>query len=145
MPICSPSAVSSTSWIGLEWSVVLARLRYSTNAAIPPLKQNSCSPPLRSSLKRITSPGLRNASSRSLCTSRSWWNSRIEKISGSGLNVTTVPFFAEFPTLLRGATGTPCRYSCSKTPPSRRISSRSHSDKKFTTETPTPCRPPETL
>ena len=42
-------------------------------------------------------------------------------------------------------TGTLSRYSCSWTLPSRRIVSFNHSDRALTTETPTPCSPPETL
>ena len=41
--------------------------------------------------------------------------------------------------------GLPRSYSCAQTPPSRAVSTRSHEDSALTTETPTPCRPPDTL
>ena len=41
--------------------------------------------------------------------------------------------------------GAPREYSCDQTWPSRRISTCSRSESALTTETPTPCRPPETL
>ena len=44
-----------------------------------------------------------------------------------------------------GACGAPREYSCVNTWPSRRISTSRRSDSALTTETPTPCRPPETL
>ncbi len=49
------------------------------------------------------------------------------------------------PFSISGATASPCsnRIQCSM--PSRQMVSSSHSDSAFTTETPTPCRPPETL
>jgi hypothetical protein len=73
------------------------------------------------------------------------WKSRTEKISVSGLNETLVPVRSVVPTGPIGACGAPLRYSCCQTLPSRRISSFSHSLTAFTADTPTPCRPAETL
>ena len=69
-------------------------------------------------------------------------------MSASGRNVTVVPVapspgsFAPFCSSFWGA---PREYSCDQSYPSRRISTSSRSDSALTTETPTPCRPPETL
>ncbi len=93
----------------------------------------------------IATPGIRNESSRRRCESCSKWNSVTEKISGSGQNVIFVPVFFDVPVEAIGATGTPRAYACCQTLPSRRISASSRSERAFTTETPTPWSPPETL
>jgi len=73
-------------------------------------------------------------------------NSVLVKISGDGRNVISVPVRSPAsPVTFSGSTGSPRRNSISCTLPSRQMRSLSHSDSAFTTETPTPCRPPETL
>ena len=72
-------------------------------------------------------------------------NSRVSvKISGSGQNVTIVPVlvvgfpFRSLPTAL------PRSNSIVQVNPSRATSTVSRRESALTTETPTPCRPPET-
>ena len=67
------------------------------------------------------------------------------KISGSGTKRTLVPVFLLLPIAWIGASGLPRRKVWNQTWPSRLISSSSSAESAFTTETPTPCRPPETL
>ena len=49
------------------------------------------------------------------------------------------------PRTISGLTASPCANFIQCSWPSRQIVSSSHSDSALTTETPTPCRPPETL
>ena len=93
----------------------------------------------------IRSPALRNDSSRSLPERISKENSVSVKISVSGRNVTLVPAFRDLPVAWRGDTVSPREKRIRWTDPSRRTSATSSSDRAFTTETPTPCNPPETL
>ena len=90
-------------------------------------------------------PSFRYASSRSRPSRISNLNVGSSKISRSGLNVIVVPVFAAFPTFFSVSAVFPrakaIRHAC----PSRRTSARSHSDSAFTTDTPTPCSPPDTL
>src|SRR3954470_103432 len=58
---------------------------------------------------------------------------------------TSVPRRSLRPVTLSGSTATPSRNSIWFTCPSRQIVRRSHSESAFTTDTPTPCRPPDTL
>ena len=73
------------------------------------------------------------------------------KVSGDGVNVTSVPRFSlpssvgAGPTIFRGATASPPANSTRCSSPSRQTRSTSRVDNALTTETPTPCRPPETL
>ena len=73
------------------------------------------------------------------------------KVSGEGQNVTSVPRFSlpstigAGPTTLSGATASPLANSITCSSPSRQTRKTSRVDKALTTETPTPCRPPETL
>jgi hypothetical protein len=90
-------------------------------------------------------PAFRNESSRRRCESVSKLNSIDGKISVSGRKVTRVPVRSVVPIGAIGAWGTPRRYVWRQPRPSRRISSSSHSESAFTTETPTPWSPPETL
>ena len=53
--------------------------------------------------------------------------------------------FPDTPIVCMSVVGSPRANSCRYTFPSRRTSATSHSESAFTTETPTPCRPPETL
>ena len=68
-----------------------------------------------------------------------------EKISFDGKNVILVPFFFVFPSFLRGLTEFPSLNSLSYSFPSLYFLRSSFSDNALTTETPTPCNPPETL
>src|ERR1051325_7121220 len=90
-------------------------------------------------------PLLRNAFSRKRSDSLSKLNDVSVKICESGLNVTFVPRLRVLPVCFSGATGIPRAYSCSHVLPSRQISRCRLSERKLTHETPTPCRPPETL
>jgi len=67
------------------------------------------------------------------------------KIWSLGLKRIVVPRPSLGPTTASGATGSPRRYSWWCSLPSRRMVSDSVSDSALTTDTPTPCRPPETL
>ena len=62
-----------------------------------------------------------------------------------GVNVTFVPDFSLFPTFSSFVLGSPSEYSCLYFAPSLSISKTNLLLRAFTTETPTPCRPPETL
>jgi hypothetical protein len=53
--------------------------------------------------------------------------------------------FLETPIVSMSPVGSPRANSCLYTLPSRRTSATSHSERAFTTETPTPWRPPDTL
>ena len=66
-------------------------------------------------------------------------------VPAEGRKWIVVPVSSVSPTAASGATGTLSRYSWVQSLPSRRTESLSHSDSALTTETPTPCRPPETL
>jgi hypothetical protein len=72
-------------------------------------------------------------------------NSVASKISASGRKVMMVPVAVVGSPLVSSVCGTPRAYSWSQVKPSRRTSISSFSDSALTTETPTPCRPPETL
>jgi len=61
------------------------------------------------------------------------------------MNRMVVPRCALGPTTASGDTGTPSRYSCWYSLPSRWIVRCSVSERALTTDTPTPWRPPETL
>ncbi len=95
----------------------------------------------------MRSPRVRKAVSRSRCCSVSAESSSSSKISASGKNEIVVPVspFSTSPTTARSALGTPRVNSCRYSLPPRRTSATSHSERAFTTETPTPCNPPETL
>ena len=68
-----------------------------------------------------------------------------ENISLDGKKVILVPVFFDFPVIFNGAFASPFLNSMKYFLPSLLISKFSFSDKAFTTETPTPCKPPETL
>ena len=65
------------------------------------------------------------------------------KISGSGQNRTVVPCFVLALPLTSFVVARPCAYSWCHAKPSRRMSAVIFADSAFTTETPTPCSPPE--
>ena len=94
----------------------------------------------------IQTPFVRYADSRSRWVIVSNEYSMVSNISGSARNSVRVPRRSPWgPIFLTGPSGLPRWYSCAQTEPSRAVSTRSHSDSAFTTLTPTPCRPPETL
>ena len=68
-----------------------------------------------------------------------------ENISLDGKNVIFVPCDFDFPTNFKGFFASPLANSIKYFFPSRFISNSNFSDKALTTETPTPCNPPETL
>ncbi len=94
----------------------------------------------------MVTPELRNASSRSRCSSVAKSNSVMVKVCFEGRNVTSVPRLSPAsPVTASGATASPSRNSMACSLPSRQIVSLSQVDSALTTETPTPCRPPDTL
>src|SRR5215469_17273285 len=101
---------------------------------------------VRSSVRVITSPLLRKASSRRRWASVSKLYSVAVKIVLSGRKCTLVPVFTlAAPAFFSLLVGSPFEYVCSQVNPSRQISSSSSSLSAFTHDTPTPCRPPDTL
>ena len=66
-----------------------------------------------------------------------------ENISLDGKKVIFVPFFFVFPTCFNGLTEFPSLNFISYSFPSLKICKSNFSDKAFTTDTPTPWRPPE--
>ena len=88
---------------------------------------------------------MRNAISRSRVSSTSKSTSVVSKMSASGLNVTVVPRSVVASPRVSSVVGSPRAKLCVQTKPSWRTSTVSHSERALTTETPTPCRPPETL
>ena len=88
----------------------------------------------------------RNESSLILFDRISYSNSVTSlNISLSGVKVTRVPLLSELPISFTGAFGFPLLYDCSYSFPSLKTLATSNSDNAFTQETPTPCKPPETL
>ena len=72
-------------------------------------------------------------------------NSVEEKIFFEGKKVICVPVSFDFPIIFNGAFASPSLNSIKYFFSSLEISSFNFSDNAFTTETPTPCKPPETL
>ena len=68
----------------------------------------------------------------------------VSKISVSGQNVIVVPVSWAAAPRTSGPIGSPRSYAWVQTYPSLRTSTSSIIDRAFTTDTPTPCRPPET-
>ena len=68
-----------------------------------------------------------------------------EKICLDGKKVILVPVSLDFPNTFKGDFASPFLNSIKYFLPSLLISSCNFSDKAFTTETPTPCKPPDTL
>ncbi len=133
-----------TSWC----TVSLLAFTYAMKSRMPPSYMKSArSPSARSSMSSMRSPRFRNAISRSRWLSVSKLKSVSSKMSPSGKNVIVVPVSAPvrrspFSSCVFGSPRSKC---WRQTWPSRRTSSSSDSDSAFTTEMPTPCRPPETL
>ena len=68
------------------------------------------------------------------------------KVSVDGRKVISVPVASPASPVWRsGASATPWVKLISKIPPLRRIFSFSQTDSALTTDTPTPCKPPDTL
>jgi hypothetical protein len=90
-------------------------------------------------------PRFRNDSSRRRCESVSKLKVVVSKICGSGLKVTFVPRLSGLARDLQGDQLRRAGEADLVTFPSLRISAESVSESAFTTDTPTPCRPPDTL
>ena len=97
------------------------------------------------SIKLIDIPLFRKASSLILLASIEELNFIEEKISFDGKKVILVPLFLVFPDLFNGFNEFPSLKLISYSTPSLKIFNSNFSDSAFTTETPTPCKPPETL
>jgi hypothetical protein len=69
------------------------------------------------------------------------------KVSSDGVKVTSVPvlFLSHVPTAFSGASGTPCLKRMNHSCPLRQTRRSRIFESALTTETPTPCSPPETL
>ena len=72
-------------------------------------------------------------------------HSTSSKISWSGMKMIVVPVSFVGPAALRSVVGSPRAKSWRQIFPSRLTSTVSHSDSAFTTDTPTPWSPPDTL
>ena len=88
---------------------------------------------------------MRNAISRRRCASVSAENSSSSKISASGKNEIVVPVLLRVADDLHVALRHAARELLAVDLAVAPTSATSHSDSALTTETPTPCRPPETL
>ena len=94
----------------------------------------------------IFTPEFKKASSRRRFSSISNEYSKLEKVSVDARNLTSVPLSsAASPKTLRCSTVSPCSNRAKCSLPSRHTRSSNHTDNAFTTDTPTPCKPPETL
>ena len=90
--------------------------------------------------------GFKNAISLKRCPKTFESKSVLVKILLSGVNVTFVPFLlSTLPISFSGLTASPLLKSILYSLPSLKIFSSSLFDRALTTETPTPCKPPETL
>ena len=99
----------------------------------------------RSSFRMILRPLFRKASSRSRLERVPKLYSNSVKMAGSGLKMTLVPRPFAFPRSFSSVSLSPRAYRWWYFLPSRVISTSNHSERAFTTLTPTPWRPPETL
>ena len=122
-------------------------LIYFTNSRIPPsyLCKNSFGFFADLSTNLIDIPLLRKANSLILFSRIEALNSIEEKICFEGKNVILVPVFFVFPIFFNGLIEFPSWNLISYSLPSLKILSSSCSDNAFTTDTPTPCKPPDTL
>ena len=93
----------------------------------------------------ILIPLFKKASSRILFCKIVELNFVDEKISFEGKKFTFVPFFFVLPISFRGFSEFPFLKVIEYSLPSLKILRFNFSDKAFTTDTPTPCNPPETL
>ena len=69
----------------------------------------------------------------------------VSKMSSLAQNRVVVPVSSVGSPFSRGPVGTPISKAWNQVKPSRLISTSTREDSALTTETPTPCRPPETL
>ena len=133
-------------------------LRCRTKSTMPPSYKNVCDClcPGRSSTSAIVRPRFRNAITCKRSATVANRNSVSSNTSGSGQNVTAVPVCPRFDcaTALSLPWGTPgftvrpvfsAAYSWRHVLPSRSTSSTRRVDSALTTDTPTPCSPPDTL
>ena len=118
---------------------------YSTKPFTPPEYAKFSLLPSRWSTSSILVPLFRNESSRMRLARMSKWYSTLPNVSRDAMKWTSVPRRFDGPTIASGATGTPRRNSIWCSVPSRQILSFSQSDSALTTDTPTPCKPPDTL
>ena len=90
-------------------------------------------------------PGHSTAFARSTCFRRDSEIFGESKYFGSGQKRTRVPvcFFGTVPTASSGDERSPCRKAMRNSWPSRRMLTSTFDESAFTTDTPTPCRPPE--
>ena len=118
-----------------------------TNSNIPPsyLCSNSFAFFEVLSINLIEIPLFRKANSLILFSRIEVLNLIDEKICFEGKNVILVPFFFVLPNFLRGLTELPSLNLISYSLPSLKIFKSNFSDNALTTDTPTPCKPPETL
>src|SRR5262245_47708574 len=99
---------------------------------------------LGSHFQRISTPRKRYDFERAIAYSRSGLNSCWPKISGSGWKVMVVPRrLGAAPLAFNLVFGLPREKACVHDCLSRATSTTSSSESALTTETPTPCRPPE--
>ncbi len=120
------------------------RLIQPTNSTSPPSKRNAWAFfPSMSTAMRV--PLLRKAYSRKRLSSTSGSKRASGKILGSGLKETVVPRPSSFPKDLSLPAGMPRLNFIPHSFPSRRTRTSSQAERAFTTESPTPWRPPDTL
>ena len=146
-PVKWPTASNSRS---LDW------LRWLTKSTMPPEYLNTVHSPLAAP-SAPDGPGRRSRLliSRSRFRNAIIWNrsSRVwkrnetsSKTAGSGQKRTTVPVRAEGPASARAVSRSPPLANDMRwTRPPRWTATSTRSDRALTTESPTPCRPPETL
>ncbi len=141
-----PSSASLSKKMTLRCSSSLFSFRWRTKSSIPPsywkLTLLVCP---RSSTSSIFRPRVRKAVSRRRSARVAKSKSISSKISRSGRKVILVPVALVALPFLKSAAGWPRSYSWLQEWPSLEISSSSRSESALTTETPTPCSPPETL
>ena len=104
----------------------------------------SCEDVLLSS-KRILTPELRKANSLSLFSNVIKEYSKLENVPRDAKNRTSVPVLAECSISFNDSTVSPFSNRAEYFFPSRHITNSNQSERAFTTDTPTPCNPPETL
>ena len=100
--------------------------------------------PSRRSVRERMRPRLRNAISRKRVERTSNEKSVVSNISADGQKRTVVPDSSVGAPFLTGAVGTPNLYSCDQWKPSRFTTTDKSVERAFTTEIPTPCKPPDT-
>ena len=130
-------------------TAVLPSLRNAAYSVNPWSKRKASRLPTRSSSNTISTPALRNASSRRRLSSVSWLKlvpplTSVNSV-GSGLKLTLVPDRLLVPTTFRSWALTPRSNRMAWTRPSRLTSMSIHSLTKLVTDAPTPCRPPLVL